>query len=385
MLYALDASSGRILWSYASAAEIDSPPTYYRGALLFGCRNGWAYNLRAEDGELAWRFRAAPIERQIVSYGRLESSWPVHGSLLVLPENGRAVVYAAAGRNSYLDGGIYLYGLDVATGNVLYRQQIANAAQSGEDKYAPHELEGAQPDILVFDGTHISMQSKVFDRQLKPVKQPAAPHIYATGGFLDDQAWHRNFWLFAPGWTEMNKFVNTFPNVGQLLVHENERTYGVKYFTKSQGQSRVFYPEEKGYYLFCDRDRQMFDRLPVTSLSPSRPKKKTTSRRSQKNWEASDATVWSDWIPLRVRAMVKAGKTLFVGGPPDIVHDNDPLGPFEGRWTGEVWAFDSATGATQAKYKLNAYPVFDGMIAADGKLIAALENGVIVCWKDTTR
>lgn len=378
-LFALDAATGRVAWSHAAGAEIDSPPTYFRGSLLFGCRDGWVYNLRADNGELAWRFRAAPVDRQIVSYGRLESSWPVHGSLLVLSERDRAVVYAAAGRNSYLDGGIYLYGLDVASGQLLYRQQIANAAQSGEERYTPHELEGAQTDILVFDGTYLSMQSKVFDRELNPVQQPAAPHIYATGGFLDDQAWHRNFWLFAPGWTVMNKNANMFPNVGQLLVHDDNRTYGVKYYTKSQGQSRVFYPEERGYYLFCDRDDQMFDKLLTTMLDSSSGKKSASSRQTRKDWETADVTLWNAWLPLRVRAMVKTAGTLFVAGPPDAIPADDPLAPFEGRATGELWAIDPASGIIQAKYKTDVSPVFDGMIAANGKVMIAMENGVLEC------
>jgi outer membrane protein assembly factor BamB len=380
-LYALNASTGDILWTFSTPAEIDSSPTYFQGMLLFGCRNGWVYNLSAADGEQIWSFRAAPTERRIVSYGSVESSWPVIGSLLVLEEEDRTVVYAAAGRNSYLDGGIYLYGLDVVTGEIAYTQRIFNPAQDNEARYEAHEIDGAQPDVMVFDGTYISMQSKVFDRELNPVRTPAAPHIYASGGFLDDQAWHRNFWLYASGWTKMNKFINMFPNVGQLLVHEEDRIYGVKYFTQSQGQSRVFYPEQQGYYLFCDSDEDVRDDLLIDMLDPSgATPSNANTRQSNKNWQEAEATIWNAWIPVRVRAMVKTGPTLFVAGPPDLIPEDDPSAPFEGRATGELRAFNAESGEEIEQYQLPASPVFDGLIAADGCLFMSLENGTLQCW-----
>ncbi|MHB8901035.1 MAG: outer membrane protein assembly factor BamB family protein, partial [Thermoguttaceae bacterium] len=91
----LDAADGRKLWEFAAGARIDSPPTWWQGSLLVGSADGWVYSLRADDGQLAWRFRAAPETRLIGAFGQLESAWPVHGSVLV--ENGTA--YLAAGRS----------------------------------------------------------------------------------------------------------------------------------------------------------------------------------------------------------------------------------------------------------------------------------------------
>ena len=52
---------------------------------------------------------------KVGAFGQLESAWPVSGSVLVLDDQ----VYAAAGRSSFLDGGIFLYCLDPATGKLL--------------------------------------------------------------------------------------------------------------------------------------------------------------------------------------------------------------------------------------------------------------------------
>ena len=115
----LDAGSGKQVWEFAAGGRIDSPPTYHQGTLLFGSADGWVYCLRAADGQLAWRFRGAPADRLIGADGQLESAWPVHGSVLV--QNDTA--YFAAGRSSHLDGGIRLYGLDAATGQLRCQTQ----------------------------------------------------------------------------------------------------------------------------------------------------------------------------------------------------------------------------------------------------------------------
>ena len=69
---------------------------------------------RGAYGELVWQFKDLP-DRMIGAFGQLESAWPVHGSILVKDD----VAYFAAGRSSQVDGGIFLYGLDAATGEVL--------------------------------------------------------------------------------------------------------------------------------------------------------------------------------------------------------------------------------------------------------------------------
>ena len=69
---------------------------------------------------MVWRFRAAPSPRLIIARGQLESAWPVQGSVLV--QDG--VVYFAAGRSSFLDGGILVYGLDAKSGKVLHEYEL---------------------------------------------------------------------------------------------------------------------------------------------------------------------------------------------------------------------------------------------------------------------
>ncbi|HYW78783.1 MAG TPA: PQQ-binding-like beta-propeller repeat protein, partial [Thermoguttaceae bacterium] len=130
-LRAIDLRSGQTAWTFTTGGRIDSPPTIHEGQVLLGCRDGYVYSLRAADGALAWRFRAARDPRRIVANGRVESASPVHGSVLV--QDG--AVCFTAGRSSYLDGGIDLYRLNPSTGEQLSRTEI----------YSPDPETGLQP------------------------------------------------------------------------------------------------------------------------------------------------------------------------------------------------------------------------------------------------
>ncbi len=144
-VYARSADSGQPRWHFTANARIDSPPTIHRGLVLFGCTDGKVYCLRASDGELAWRFHAAPVEAHCVVRGQVESRWPVHGAVLVQ----QGVAYFSAGRSSFLDGGICLYGLDPATGELLHQFHLDGPwSDSCEDSSACYAMEGAKTDVL---------------------------------------------------------------------------------------------------------------------------------------------------------------------------------------------------------------------------------------------
>ncbi|MCH5376482.1 MAG: PQQ-binding-like beta-propeller repeat protein, partial [Planctomycetes bacterium] len=145
----LNANDGRDVWSFTAGGRIDSSPTISDGLVFFGCRDGSVYCLRATDGALVWRFHAAPNERRLVSFGQVESVWPVQGSVLVQD----SVVYFAAGRSSFLDGGLTVYGLDAKTGRMLYCHHLEGPwPDIQEDEGAPFAMEGALPDLIVSDG-----------------------------------------------------------------------------------------------------------------------------------------------------------------------------------------------------------------------------------------
>ena len=114
-VHALDAKTGKEVWSYTAGGRVDSPPTIHKGLAIFGCADGQVYALAAADGRLAWRFRAAPIDQRLMSYGQIESVWPVHGSTLIEHD----ILYCVTGRSLFLDGGLRMIRLNPVTGELM--------------------------------------------------------------------------------------------------------------------------------------------------------------------------------------------------------------------------------------------------------------------------
>jgi hypothetical protein len=346
--------------------------------VLFGCRDGWVYCLRAGDGQLAWRFRAAPEDRRIVAFDQVESAWPVPGSVLVLD----GVAYVCAGRSSFLDGGIYLYGLKPQTGELLCQAHVEGPWPDVQhDVGRPFDMDGAKSDILVTDGTHLFLYQMVFDKKLNDVTPPRAStlgdritgrHLIATGGFLDNTWFDRLFWMYANRWPGFY-FANAAPKAGQILVFDQATTYGLHVFTERLRLSPAFTPGGKGYELFADDN----DNEPILAAN-------SIDREKGPGFSRAAPPKWSKHIPLRARAMVLADDKLFMAGPPDVVPEDDPYAAFDGKLGARLWVVSASDGQKLAEYPLDDQPAFDGLIAAARQLYLATADGRVLCFRDAT-
>ncbi len=112
---AIDAATGSLVWSYLTSAPVLAPPTIWRGRVYVGSSDGSVYTLEAATGRLLWRFRAAPVERRIMVFGRLWSTWPVMSGVLVAD----GVAYAVAGIIDF--DGTHVCALDAVTGEPRWR------------------------------------------------------------------------------------------------------------------------------------------------------------------------------------------------------------------------------------------------------------------------
>jgi outer membrane protein assembly factor BamB len=247
-VHALDAGSGKRLWDFTAGGRVDSPPTIYQGRVLFGSADGWVYCLRASDGALAWRFRAAPLDERLTAFEQVESVWPVHGSVLV--EQG--VLYCVAGRSMFLDGGLRLFRLDPLTGRVLSETVLDDSDPSSDKDLQAYvswlNMPTAMPDVLSSDGRFVYMRSQPFeldgtrlpleampraedpDRGAPPATQrPEHAHLFSPTGFLDGSWWHRTYWIygsrFVSGWCGYFLAGKAAP-AGRILVFDDERLYG---------------------------------------------------------------------------------------------------------------------------------------------------------------
>ena len=401
-VYALDSADGKELWRYTARGRIDSPPTIDRGLVLFGSRDGRVYCLRASDGVLVWEFLAATVDRRVAHFGQVESSWPVHGSVLL--EGG--VAYVTAGRSTYLDGGIHVYGLDPATGKVLHKGLLDGPHRDiADERDLGFFIPGANSDVLVSEGGFVYMRQKKMTRELKEIDvdvlsskgaQDVGLHVFSTSGLLDDSGYNRTFWMYSKRWPGF-QLANQAPKSGQLLVVDAKRTYAVRAFYRRNVHSPMFFPGKEGNLLFADANTnepqivgEPGSRPPVKWLPQSDyPRGRGDEVRKLESeafgqdkmigYTRAEPPLWKSWVQVRVEAMVKAGDTLFVGGAPDVFDPKDPYASFEGREGGRVVAVSAVDGSQLSETEIESPPVFDGMIAVGGRLFATLRDGSVVC------
>lgn len=415
-VHAFDTAGGENIWKYTCGGRVDSPPTLYAGRVYFGSHDGYVYCLRASDGCLVWRFLAARNEQRMVSYGQVESVWPVHGSVLVMND----AVYCVAGRSAFLDGGLRFYKLKAETGELLAMSKIDDKIPGTKENLQKLQagwcgltMPVANPDILTSDGKHIFMRSQPFD--LDGNRLRVAPdmdvqqqdrqgaHLFSPVGLLDDNWNHRSYWMYGVtavyGWHVWFEGAKHAPS-GRILSFDENMIYGFARKPQFLAQAPTI-----EYQLY------KADKRP-TADGPTRVRR-TASEHTEREW---NQTQWLSrgrlykpgqltalnyhWIkpdlPIQVRSMVLTKNALFIAGLPDVIDEvelwrrpddvelkrklAEQTEAWKGRRGGSLWTISLVDGSRLASIDLEAAPVFDGMIAADNKLFLSLMNGQVLCY-----
>ncbi len=121
---ALSLKDGRELWRFCTGGPVFTSPAFSAGLLFVPCADGWVYALNAAAGDLSWKRRLAPLDRRILVFDQLVSTWPVL-SLTVYD----GVLYAAAGYSE--TDGVKSFALNASTGEVLW----SHADEPGEKRF----------------------------------------------------------------------------------------------------------------------------------------------------------------------------------------------------------------------------------------------------------
>ena len=120
---ALD-KDGTLVWRTYAAGPVYYPPAVANNRVYVGSADGRVYALEARTGRFLWSFRVAPQDRRIAAYGKLISAWPVAGGVVVTDDT----VYAAAGITHY--DGTYVVALDAATGALKAHNSSSGTLES---------------------------------------------------------------------------------------------------------------------------------------------------------------------------------------------------------------------------------------------------------------
>ena len=317
-IVALDAVTGKKIWSATLGGRIDTPPTIHRGLCLVGSHDGWVYALRAKDGQLAWRARVAPWERRLVAYGEVESVWPAVGTVLVHDN----VAYVNAGRTSESDGGIAVVALDPSTGNQVWGKEIGPGPQRQNDM------------LSLCDGAiawhHIRLDPKTGSAN------PAAPvsNNYSQGGAMD----------------------GTWTLVGRRRSG-NAYAIGKPAETKNKEQTTVD--------LVAWNDAQ--------TVSPSFAMARQKADGTVGKLNSADYA-WKPALPsgAQVEALALAGNAVVYAGRIKGAQAGEPAG--------FLCVLSAADGKPLAEFKLEAPPTYDGLAVARERIYVSLQNGNIVCF-----
>ena len=369
-VHTLDASTGQEKWSFLAGGSVDSPPTLDGGRVYFGCADGWVYCLTQSDGALVWRYRAAPEDRHVVSFGELESVWPVTGNVLVRD----GVVFCTAGRSSYLDDGMRFVRLDAATGKLIGERRIdfrdPETGEQPNDRRVDTELPGALPDVLACDGESLYLRDLrlEFDGEEKPID---GPHLYSPVGFLDDNWWHRTYWIYgyqtfgrASGWSVVARHLPS----GRILSTDGESIFGYGRVTVvSSGLGMADVP----MHLFKSDREVTPTNQKLTNNNPSVALRHQTSK---VNYD------WTRKSPIAVRAMVLTKDAIVAAGP--LFDPSDPKAEpkFVSGEKSKLLIVDVNNGKDIASYNLAAQPVFDGLIATGAGVYMSTVDGTVQGW-----
>lgn len=399
-VHALDEKTGKVLWTFTAGGRVDSPPTIWQGRTYFGSADGHVYCLRASDGELVWRYRAAPEDRRMGAFEQLESVWPVHGSVLIQNNELQCV----AGRSMFLDGGLRMLRIDPRTGRKISETILDDRDPKTGENLQVHitglNMPVGLPDILSSDGNYVYMRSLPFDLEGKRkfveyinVKEQEGDdvHLFSPTGFLDDTLWHRTYWIygraFASGAGGYHQAGRVAP-AGRLLVFNDKTVFG---YGRHWNYYRWTTPLE--FELFAaDKQPEI-----VRAGTERKPVKKQGKRTGTSRTLPVTRFIpsWSDNTSVQVTAMVLAENALFAAGPPDVEDEElavnmisdaemqrrlaEQSAAFEGRLGGLLVAVSPKEGKKLASYRLDFAPRFDGLIAANGRLYCSTMDGSVVC------
>jgi len=348
-VYALDAASGAIRWTFFTEGPIRFAPAFFDGRLYVGSDDGCVYCLSAADGSLAWKCRVAPEERMIPGNGRMISLWPIRTGLVV----DEGIVYCTAGL--FPEQGTYLAALDARTGSVKYRQRVEASPQG--------YILASRQRLYVPTGR---TNPAVFSREEgKPEGQ-----LSSAGGAYAVLA--EDVLVTGPGRGPKELQASDVQTKDTIATFGGLRMVvrGSVAYMQSERQLAAF---DRGRYLQLSRERTQLQRKrdALKKSLDKMPKEQPEAEQARRQIEELSAPIGRLDAQMKAcylwtvdcrhpYAMIVAGGTLFVGGDNEVAAINSENGEV-------VWA-----GAVEGK----AF----GLSVANGALHVSTDTGHVHCF-----
>ncbi len=323
--------AGTLVWKTRLSGAVFYPPAIAQDRLFVGSADGRVVALEARTGRRLWSYHVAPRSRWISVYGKLMSTWPVAGGVVV--QDG--IVYAAAGIAHY--DGTYVVALDAVTGKVKARNDsagtLSTAADSGISLQGNLMIQGGE---LRFLGGNVYEWAR-FD--LGTLRCLNTPHNQANSQF------RTAFYPYYPTYGKYVSLDHTMPD-GSWLYHD------------------------------ASYEGAMFNNLTLQMPLPAGKRRpyKQAARWPIRPQRAASPIRWKDLKNRRFTGLIVcAEKRILAAGH----RDGMPQSCF-------LAAIDITSGKDVWRKKLPALPVKGGVaIDSKGRIFVALENGQLLCFSGT--
>lgn len=166
---ALDAATGKQLWSFYTDAPVRLPPAGLNGRIYFTSDDGHLYCVDANSGKLQWKFNGGPSQRKVIGNHRLVSAWPARGGVVIRDGN----VYFASSIWPFM--GVFIYSLDAETGGIQWVNDSSGSIYIKQPHSAPSfagiapqgALVATDKDLIIPGGRSVPA---VFDRETGELK-----------------------------------------------------------------------------------------------------------------------------------------------------------------------------------------------------------------------
>ena len=356
-LIAINSTSGKVTWRFTANGRLDTPPAIYKGLCLFGSATGWVYALKANTGELVWKLRAAPTEERIVTYGQVESPWPVPGAILVMDD----IAYFAAGRQPLADGGILVFAVNPMTGERHWVKRINSLPQKGF--YENSGLEFDPFDILHAEGKNIAMSRWIISNDGKKVD------VNKWNAFAKLNTGAGEVWIPRGSWTYGARHQHRFKGEASrrpLISFRDDNIY-----SSLNGSTNIFRRDfnlEKG---------EKFDSKWITGWQAV--KETRTDGKPYRTYRIAKGAKWKKdpfADPKKKPEKVKRGTQLFNEVHAMALAGDDQL--FVIHKDGRLKVLSTFDGYVVRETKV-APPAWDGLAIAEKKLFLTTKDGKLTC------
>lgn len=325
--------TGDEAWRFYTDGPIRFAPAADAGRVFAASDDGHLYCLRAEDGQLLWKFRGGPSDRRIIGNDRLISSWPIRGGPVVAD----GTVYFTASIWPFM--GVFVHAVDAKTGARVWTNSETGSRWMTHPHGAPSFGSIVPQGYLAVAGDHLIVPGgrslpAVFDRK--------------TGELLHFQFGGKG----SGGWS--------------VTAHENFYAVGRDVLAMRDGSDIGSFPVDvlAPEVLISGNVAHAFgkDSFAEVQRKDRRGRNVTTTQfKPRESWPIADGAV--TFMAMAGQRVFASDKSRVVSFDITAAHDSGKEQPPQ--WSAEIAGQPS------------------GMLVGDGKLFVVTEDAKIICFADS--